>query len=213
MSPVVCMVTDRRRFPSSDALLRRVAAAAGAGVQLVQVREPDLAAHALLDLVRAVVAAVRGSRARVLVNDRLDVALAGGAHGVHLRGASMPAPRVRALVPPGFLVGRSVHGAGEAARARAAGGLDYLLFGTVFETPSKPGVAAAGAARLGEVVVASAGVPVLGIGGVTTAERAGALSRSGCAGLAAIGLFADGPEAALPGTLAAVRSAWENAAR
>jgi thiamine-phosphate diphosphorylase len=207
------MVTDRRRAPTTDALLRRIAVAARVGVQLVHIREPDLEARALLDLVRAVVAAVRGSGMRVLVNDRLDVALAGGAHGVHLRSDSMPAPRARSLVPPGFLVGRSVHAVDEAARARAAGGLDYLLFGTVFETSSKPGVAAAGAAKLGAVVAAAAGVPVLGIGGVTTAERAGALSRSGCAGLAAIGLFADRSAEALPETLAAVWAAWENGAR
>jgi thiamine-phosphate pyrophosphorylase len=203
------MVTDRRRAPTTEALLRRVTAAAGAGVQLIQIREADLEARALLDLVRAVVGAVRGSHARVLVNDRLDVALAGGAHGVHLRSASMPAPRARFLAPPGFLVGRSVHSVEDAARARAAGGLDYLLFGTVFETASKPGAPAAGVTTLGEVVTASGGLPVLGIGGVTTA-RAGALARAGCAGLAAIGLFADGPPTALPATLAAIRSAWEN---
>ncbi len=209
MSPVLCMVTDRRRAGTAEALVARVAAAAAAGAQLVQVREPDLEARALLELVRAIVTAVHGSRTRVLVNDRLDVALAAGAHGVHLRGTSVPAARLRALAPPGFLVGRSVHAADEAARARADGGLDYLIFGTVFESGSKPEAPAAGVTRLGDAVAAAAGLPVLGIGGVTVA-RSGMLAGAGCAGLAAIGLFADGPVSALPQVLAAVRSAWEN---
>lgn len=209
MSPVLCLVTDRRRAATVDALVRRVEVAAGAGVHLVQVREPDLETRALLDLVRRIVAAVRGSRTRVVVNDRLDVALAAGAHGAHLRGSSPPAARARGLAPPGFLLGRSVHAADEAAWACAGGGLDYLVFGTVFATASKPEGRAVGTAALEEVVAVAGGVPVLGIGGVTVA-RAGAIARTGSAGLAAIGLFADPVEAELPQSLAAVRAAWEN---
>lgn len=211
MSPVLCLVTDRRRAATTDALVRRVAIAAGAGVHLVQVREPDLDTRALLDLVKRLVAAVRGSRTRVVVNDRLDVALAAGAHGAHLPGSSLPAARARALAPPGFLLGRSVHATDEAAGACAGGGLDYLVFGTVFATGSKPEGRAAGAAALEEAVAVAAGVPVLGIGGVTVA-RAGAIARTGSVGLAAIGLFADPVETELPEALAAVRAAWENEA-
>ncbi len=76
--------------------------------------------------------AVKGTRTRILVNDRLDVALAAGAHGVHLRGDSMPASRARSLAPIGFLIGRSVHSVDEAVRRHADGGVDYLLFGAVF---------------------------------------------------------------------------------
>ena len=77
------------------------------------------------------VEAVRGTRARVLVNDRFDVALAAGAHGVHLRGDSLPAVRARRMAPPAFIIGRSVRSRDEAMRAEDGGGLDYLVFGTV----------------------------------------------------------------------------------
>src|SRR5688572_33485132 len=100
------MITDRRRLAGGeDALVQRVAAAAAAGVNLIQVRERDMAARDVSRLVARCVAAVRGTRTRILVNDRLDIALASGAHGVHLRGDSMPASRARALAPIGFLIG------------------------------------------------------------------------------------------------------------
>src|SRR5262245_20272498 len=133
------MITDRHRFAGDEDLVQRVAAAAQAGVDLVQVRERDMEARDLSRLVERCVAAVRGTRTRILVNDRLDVACAAGAHGVHLRGDSMPASRARALAPIGFLIGRSVHSVAEAVTACEGGGLDYLLFGAVFNTASKPG--------------------------------------------------------------------------
>ena len=105
-------------------------------------------------MVRAV-AAVRGTRARILVNDRPDVALAAGAHGVHLRGDSAPARRVRAAVPPSFLIGRSVHSLDEIAQVSDEGSVDYLLFGTVFATASKPDRPASGIAGLAEAVNAA----------------------------------------------------------
>jgi thiamine-phosphate pyrophosphorylase len=125
----------------------------------------------------------------VVVNDRLDVALAAGAHGVHLRGDSYPAARVRAVVPPGFLVGRSVHSAGEAVAVAAAGGVDYLVFGSVFATASKAGQPPAGLPELA-AVAAAVPVPVLAVGGVTV-EHAGRVAQAGAAGAAAIGLFAE----------------------
>ena len=187
MTPVICLITDRSRG-GEDATVERVRWAAGAGVHLVQVRERDLDGGPLTSLVRRCVDAVRGSRARVLVNDRVDVALAAGAHGVHLRADSVPAARVRAICPPGFLLGRSVHARDEAIAAAAAGGLDYLLFGTVFATPSKPGRAPAGLAVLADVASAVT-IPVLAVGGVTpdTVEQ---VVRAGAAGFAAIGMFA-----------------------
>jgi thiamine-phosphate pyrophosphorylase len=183
------MITDRRRFGSEDVLVRRVAAAAAAGVDLVQVRERDLDARDLSHLVARCVQTVAGTRTRVLVNDRLDVALAAGAHGVHLRGDSLPASRARALAPIGFLIGRSVHSLDDAVAACAGGGLDYVLFGAVFATASKPGQAPAGTAALAEVA-AAVRVPVLAVGGVSR-ETVGQLAGSGCAGYAAIGWFAD----------------------
>jgi len=196
VQPVVCMITDRRRLPGGeDALVQRVAAAAKAGVHLVQVRERDMEARDLARLVGRCVAAVQNTRTRILVNDRLDVALTAGAHGVHLRGDSMAASRARSLAPIGFLIGRSVHTVTEAVTAHADGGVDYLLFGAVFATTSKPGQAPAGVQALADVVRATP-VPVLAIGGITN-ETVPQLKGTGCAGAAAIGWFADGDDASL----------------
>lgn len=208
MDPVICMITDRRRLPNGneDALVARAASAARAGVDLVQVRERDLDDEDLARLVGRVVAAVRGTRTRVLVNDRMDVALAAGAQGVHLRADSAPASRLRMLAPPGFLIGRSVHSAAEAAAGAAAGGLDYLLFGTVFPSASKPAHAAAGVPALCRVVAEVPRLPVLAVGGVTE-DTVRALASSGAVGFAGIGLFADGPADGRTHVVAACR-AW-----
>lgn len=191
MRPVICMITDRRRYGTNweDALVERVAAAARAGVHLVQVRERDLDGGPLARLVSRCVEAVRGTGARILVNDRLDVALTAGAHGVHLPGEAMPASRARALAPSPFVLGRSVHAIEEARAVTSEAGLDYLIFGTVFESASKPGAPAAGAETLARVV-AETRCPVLAVGGVT-GDRMAELGRAGAAGFAAIGLFAD----------------------
>jgi thiamine-phosphate diphosphorylase len=204
VTPVICLITDRGR-DGADATVERVGWAARAGVHLVQVRERDLDGGPLTALVRRCVAAVRGSRARVLVNDRVDVALAAGAHGVHLRADSMPAARVRTLCPPGFVVGRSVHARDEAVEAAVAGGLDYLLFGTVFPTTSKPG-RAAGPAALADVA-AAVEVPVLAVGGVSP-DNLGKVATAGAAGFAAISLFVVPSEAELARTVAAATAAF-----
>jgi len=198
MRPVICMVTARQTSgPGGDrALVDRIRAAADAGVHLVQVRQPNLEGLALTRLVEDAVLAVRGTPARVIVNERVDVALAAGAHGVHLRGDSIGALLVRGLCPPSFLIGRSVHSADEADRAARDGGLDYLIFGTVFSTSSKPGRPAAGPALLADTCAAVA-LPVLAIGGMTV-ERLGDVAGSGAAGFAAINLFAECELQSLP---------------
>ena len=201
MRPVVCMITGRSRLPAAsgrdastaiDELVRRVALVAEAGVHLVQIRERDLDGGPLLRLVLACLDAVRVTRTRVIVNERFDVALAAGAHGVHLRGASMPAARVRVQAPAGFLIGRSVHSLDEALGADSAGGLDYLQFGPVFPTRSKVGAAGAGEEALAAVVRAVR-VPVLAVGGVTPAF-APIVARAGACGFAAIDLFSSGSD-------------------
>jgi len=155
------------------------------GIALIQVRERDLDARPLARLVDAITALSRGTRTRVVVNDRLDVALACGADGVHLRGDSMLAAAVRRIAPPSFLVGRSVHGVPEAI---AAGPVDYLIAGTVFQTSSKP----AGHPLIGmdglRAIVTATSVPVLAIGGITL-DRLGPVLAAGAAGAAGIGLF------------------------
>ena len=172
-------------------LVEHIAAAARAGVHLIQIRERDLDARALTRVAAAAVDAARGTSTRILVNDRTDVALAAGAHGVHLRGDSAPANRIRKIVPRGFLIGRSVHSREEAEGAVAEGGLDYLMFGTVFETASKPGSRAAGPATLATIARAVP-LPVLAIGGITVSRMA-EVAEAGAAGFGAIGLFGDSP--------------------
>lgn len=190
---MVALVTSRRRLaPHGDGtglLKRQVASAVRARVDLIQVREPDLSDRALVDLVRWAVDVARGTRSLVLVNERFDVALAAGAAGVHLRSSSVPGPVMRRHLPPGFLVGRSVHGAEEAARVAAEGGVDYLTLGTVYATASKPGRSPCGIDALAAAARAVC-LPVLAIGGVTVDNMKEVLA-TGAAGAAAIGLFAE----------------------
>jgi thiamine-phosphate diphosphorylase len=164
-----------------------VRAAARAGVHLVQVRERDLDGGPLTRLVASCVDAVRGTGTRVLVNDRLDVALAAGAHGVHLRADSFSARRARASAPSPFLIGRSVHSLAEAVAAADEGAADYLIFGTVYETSSKPGRPVAGVAELASVAAATP-LPVLAIGGITPA-RIEEVMAAGASGVAGISMF------------------------
>lgn len=132
----------------------------------------------------------------MIVNDRVDLALAAGAAGVHLRGDSFPAPRVKSLVPPGFVIGRSVHSEEEAAASEREGSVDYLMFGTVFPSGSKPpGHPAAGLDALRRVT-AAVRVPVIAIGGITP-DRVADIMAAGAAGVAAIAMF-DGSDPLAP---------------
>jgi thiamine-phosphate pyrophosphorylase len=189
---ILHLVTDRRRLagamPFQDArrcLLRQVESAVDAGIDCIIVRERDLEARALVDLTIAIVDLTRGTQTRVVVSDRIDVALASGADGVHLRGDSIPPDIVRRMTPDGFLLGRSVHSANEAA---AVTGVDYLIAGTVWSSVSKP----EGQPLLGldgfAAIVKAVRVPVLAIGGVAM-NRVADVASAGGAGIAAIGLF------------------------
>ncbi len=191
---ILCLVTDRRRLGAAlglapgewlDALRAQVFAAAAAGIDLVQVREPDLDAAVLARLVKALVADTKLSAAKILVNDRLDVALAAGAAGVHLKERSFSIAAARRLTQPGFLIGQSIHDPATAAAARTA---DYLVAGTILPTASKPGASCLGWVGLSEVVRAAAGLPVLAIGGIEVTSIP-FVAASGAAGLAAIGAF------------------------
>jgi thiamine-phosphate pyrophosphorylase len=198
VQPVIYAITDRHRLPMArdaaadgvllDALVAHVSALADAGVHLVQIRERDLAGRTLFDLASRCVAAVRGTSTRIIVNDRLDVALAARAHGVHLRGDSFGAACARLNVPRGFLIGRSVHQPDEAHRVASDDRLDYLLFAPVYETPSKPGQPAAGLEGLRATTSATT-IPVLALGGMTV-NRMPPIRDAGAQGFAAIGFFA-----------------------
>lgn len=189
---IVHLVTDRRRlggpadFEDARRCLRLQAQyAIDAGIDCIQVRERDLEARALADLTTELVQLTRRTDTRVVVNDRVDVALACGADGVHLRADSIPARAVRRIAPSGFLIGCSVHSVKEAVDSAGA---DYLIAGTVWPTLSKP----ESHLRLGlegfRSIVTAVSLPVLAIGGVT-AEHVAAVALAGGAGIAAIGLF------------------------
>jgi len=199
---IVCYVTGREALgseASSEKLLARIRVAVAAGVDWVQIRERDLTARALLELTKAAIAEA-GSKTRVIVNDRLDVALAAGAAGLHLRGDSIPASvAVRWLnesgAPADFLVGVSCHSREDAIKAEAAGA-NYVFFGPVFDTPAKRkfGVPQ-GIAKLADVC-RSVRIPVIAIGGIDESNAAECL-RAGAAGIAAIRTFQEKAEAPL----------------
>ncbi len=200
--PLICWVTDRHRLSgdasqvaSFEAVVQRAAVLGEAGIDIVQVRERDLEGGALTELAERCVAAVKGLPTKVLVNDRLDVAIAAGAHGVHLRGDSVPSPGARAVAPPGFLIGRSVHSADQARAAATEGGVDYLVLGTIYPSASKTSLeTVVGLAEL-QRAVEMVRVPVLAIGGITE-DRLSEVARTGAAGFAAIGLFSEPGEGA-----------------
>jgi thiamine-phosphate pyrophosphorylase len=220
--PWVCAVTSRRRLAPEARTVREELLSLHAfaekmieaGVDLLQIREPDLDARRLAGVVRravavadSVAAAAGRLRTWVLVNDRADIAVAAGADGVHLKAASFPALRVRALEPSGgggspWILGRSAHTPDELS---ADAGLDYWLFGTVFDTASKPELAeSAGISGLRRALL-SARRPVLAIGGITP-ERARACAAAGAAGVAAIGVFLPDGTASALGPAASVRA-------
>jgi thiamine-phosphate diphosphorylase len=194
---MICLVTDRRRLVADGAapgaarrcLVAQVRRAVDAGVDLVQVRERDLDAASLAVLIEEILAVTRGTPTRVVVNDRIDVAIACRADGVHLRGDSIPTEAARGLAPAGFLIGRSVHRREEAI---AAAGADYLIAGTVFQSASKADTAALIGIDGLRAIVQAVDRPVLAIGGIAE-ERFDDIAASGAAGIAAIGLFMAAP--------------------
>lgn len=175
-------------------LLPHLQAMAGAGVDLIQLREKDLDSRALLGLVKSSVEAIRGTKTRLVVNDRLDVAIAAGAHGVHLGGHSAPPGAIRRHVPKNFLVGVSCHSTEEALKAEA-GGADYILLGPVFDTPSKRQYGPPlGLNKLSEVAD-QVRIPLLALGGITV-DRVRLCLDAGATGIAGIRLFQEAPSPA-----------------
>jgi thiamine-phosphate pyrophosphorylase len=198
MPPQLYYITDRRQFPGDAQeqerrLLEKIAECAAAGVDLVQLREKDLSAGALEELALKAMASVVGSRTRLLINARTDVALACGAHGVHLPANDLAASDVRAIFARAsvseLVIGVSTHSAAEVASAEAHGA-DFAVFAPVFE---KSGTASReGLQQLRQIChraeAAQPPMPMLALGGITV-ENAQLCVAAGAAGIAAIRLF------------------------
>ena len=191
---LLCYVTNRKLLGPSDqenALLQSMKRAGAAGVDWIQIREKDLSARELLELTRGATAAVPRTT-KIIVNDRLDVAISAGAAGVHLGAASIPAAdTVRwcraGNAPKDFLIGFSCHSLQE-AKAAGLAGASYVFFGPVYNTPSKIEFGPPqGPARLAEVC-RSLKIPIFAIGG-NNEDNAAECLRAGAAGIAAIRLF------------------------
>jgi len=183
--PIVCLITtgecDAANYiESSKRVLAIARAAVEAGVDLIQLREKRLTGKLLFELTQNVAEITSGSRTKLLVNDRLDIALAAGAGGVHLASTSVPVEAVRANVNDEFLIGVSCHSAEDIA---GAAGADFALYGPVFASPGKgDGV---GIERLASVCASAGDLPVLAIGGIDEGNYTSVLD-AGAAGFAAI---------------------------
>jgi thiamine-phosphate pyrophosphorylase len=171
-----------RRAPGSSPLADWLQALGAAGVGAVQIREKDLEDGPLYALAR-LARSLLPPATRVLVNGRLDIALAAGADGAHLPADGLPAAPLRARFGAGPLLGRSTHTLEEVERARDEG-VDYVTFGPVWATPGKADPVGPGALAR----AAALGVPVYALGGVTL-ERLGEAAAAGATGVAAIRLF------------------------
>ncbi len=196
-APIIYLITSGETTPATNEasiefarLLELVRAAIIARVSLIQLREKNLSASSLYELTVRAARLTRGSATRLLVNDRADIARAGGADGVHLTTRSLAPSVVRRAFGDEFLIGVSTHSL-EEARAARDGRADFATFGPIFETDSKRAYGPPlGLARLSEAARSLAPFPILALGGATS-ENAAALLRAGAQGVAAIRLFSD----------------------
>jgi thiamine-phosphate pyrophosphorylase len=177
------LITDRAA--SSRPPAEVVEECLGAGLRAVQLREKDLEVRELLALADTLRDATRRHGARLLVNDRADVALAADADGVQRTGTSLPVSALRGISPAGFLIGASVHSASE-ARDAVAEGADFVVFGPVYQTASKRRYGPPQGLAALESVARAVTRPVLAVGGLTPARVPDVLS-AGAAGVAVIG--------------------------
>ena len=177
------LITDRAAAsrPPADVVEECLAA----GLRAVQLREKDLEARDLLALADTLREATQRHGARLIVNDRADVALAASADGVQRTHSSLPVSALRGFTPPGFLVGASVHSEAE-ARDAAAQGADFIVFGPVYDTASKRRYGPPQGLAALEAVTHAVDRPVLAVGGLTP-ERVPEVLAAGAAGVAVIG--------------------------
>jgi thiamine-phosphate pyrophosphorylase len=201
------LVTDRHAC--NDRRLEDVVeAAVEGGINMVQLREKDLPAADLYGLALRLRQIV-GTQALLMVNDRIDVALAAKAHGVELGSTALPTGIARQLAPD-LLIGRSVHDVAHAGAA-VVDGADLLVVGTMFASRSHPGLTPAGPSLIRKVAGLST-VPLIGIGGITSANATQVISAgaSGVAAITAITMAHDPKDAAVR-LVTAVNEAWPTA--
>ncbi|BDG07103.1 thiamine phosphate synthase [Anaeromyxobacter paludicola] len=205
--PAVHLITDRRLVPDLPARARQALSGLPPGTAAVHLREKDLGGAALLRLARALRDACHEAGQLLLVNDRLDVALAAGADGLHLPASGLPPAEARRALGPGPLLGVSCHSEADVARA-LRGGADFATFGPAFATPSKlrygPPVGLEALRR-----AAALGLPLVALGGIDAAN-AGAARAAGAGGVAAIRAWLAAPDPAA--AVAALLEGFENPA-
>lgn len=174
--------------PEFKQILLQISAAVSAGIQFVQLREKKLQSRVLFELAARAVNIAQSTATRVVVNDRGDIAVGAGAHGVHLTTQSLETAVVRRAFGDELLIGASTHSLEEARMARD-GGANFVVFGPVFPTPSKerygPPLSVAALSRVASEL---APFPVLALGGISLVNAAECLS-AGASGIAGISLF------------------------
>jgi thiamine-phosphate pyrophosphorylase len=180
-------LTDQNYQMCSSRFLDLVGTAVEVNIPLIQIREKKLSTKWLLELARQCADLCSGSETKILLNDRLDIAVTAGACGVHLTSSSVPTDVVRSVAPAGFLVGVSAHSIGELATARDLGA-DFAVFGPIFETPMKG--ESIGLNALRDAVNELTNFPVLALGGINETNYQEVVA-TGCAGFAAIRFLND----------------------
>jgi len=186
-------ITDRKQLASGDitALLRQIELAAKSGIDYIQLREKDLAAKELEYLARGTMDRIRGTKTKLIINSRTDIALAVGAHGVHLRSDDVSVAAVRSVCEqagrPEMLIGVSCHTIEEVARAHKDSA-DYILFAPIFGKGPSPGIGLRPLRMACDFASVKPSVPVFALGGITV-ENAAECIENGSAGVAGISLF------------------------